>query len=447
MNKIPCGITCPACYSEISEVHCHHCGHKNLVLGEVLCVSPVPEAQLNLWRHQLYTLQQVSQGTVDYFVNLLARADNLPSTRQRFEHALESAMLSRDFVVELFDSVGLTPRYDPKLEGAPVGILSEYYCHIVRDWAWQEDVSGSYLDQLRTLLKVWPKNYGKRVLVLGPGAGRVAWELHCELGDVETTTLELNPALQLISNKLINGQALPLFPESSVSPQLSVAESFECWELQAVQQADQRLLDSFHQLVGDFWQLEFVEGSFDCIITSWFLDAHGRDNRDYLEKISRWLKPGGYWINTGPLLYPQPLPPELKYSHQELTSLFSLARFNSQAESVDVKAHLPSPLSVKKQFEEIWTFCMQFEPQVRSSLSTTDLPDWLVLHYLPILKSEICLSADDPVVNAVYDLIDDRRSINDISAILAQNLPPDTDAKGALLAFISELLPQPGTSS
>lgn len=441
MKELSSRVLCPVCESEIFAAQCEKCGHTNLMLGNIVCITPVPEPQLNLWRHQLYTLQQVSQKTIDYFIDQLARADCLLSTKQRYEQAIEASMLSRDFVVALFSAVGVTPKYDPKLEGAPVGILGEYHCHIVRDWAWQEDVSGSFQDQLRTLLKVWPKRGCKRILVLGPGAGRVAWELHCELGQVDTTTLELNPALQLISNKLISGQVLPAFPETAVSPQSSVESSFKCWKLQSIQHTDRRLADSFHQLVGDFWQLEFVENSFDCIVTSWFIDAHGRDNREFLEKISRWLMPGGHWVNTGPLLYPQPLPPELKYSHRELRELCSLARFNIQSEDIDVKAHLPSPLSVKKQYEEIWTACMQFEPNARSELSTEKFPDWFVLHYLPIVKSELLLKGEDPIEGAVLDLIDGQRSINDISAIMTQNLPTETDVKGALVAFFADMLP------
>lgn len=41
---------------------------------------------------------------------------------------------------------------------------------------------------------------------------------------------------------------------------------------------------------------------FDCVTTCFFIDT-GRNVLDYLETIWNCLKPGGIWINFGPLLY------------------------------------------------------------------------------------------------------------------------------------------------
>lgn len=40
----------------------------------------------------------------------------------------------------------------------------------------------------------------------------------------------------------------------------------------------------------------------DCIVTCFFIDA-APNVIAYMEAFERLLKPGGYWINLGPLLY------------------------------------------------------------------------------------------------------------------------------------------------
>lgn len=40
----------------------------------------------------------------------------------------------------------------------------------------------------------------------------------------------------------------------------------------------------------------------DCIVTCFFIDA-APNVIQYIEAFERMLKPGGYWINLGPLLY------------------------------------------------------------------------------------------------------------------------------------------------
>lgn len=54
---------------------------------------------------------------------------------------------------------------------------------------------------------------------------------------------------------------------------------------------------------GDF-TTAFVdqESHFDVVVTHFFIDT-ARNLMSYFETIHRLLKPGGYWINFGPLLY------------------------------------------------------------------------------------------------------------------------------------------------
>ena len=54
---------------------------------------------------------------------------------------------------------------------------------------------------------------------------------------------------------------------------------------------------------GDFTTpLKHLDGTFDAVVTYFFIDT-ARNIFAYLQTIHALLKPGGVWINFGPLLY------------------------------------------------------------------------------------------------------------------------------------------------
>jgi len=57
----------------------------------------------------------------------------------------------------------------------------------------------------------------------------------------------------------------------------------------------------FSMAAGDFLEIYHKE-EWDCVACSFFIDT-AHNVIQYLEKIHQILKPGGYWVNLGPLLY------------------------------------------------------------------------------------------------------------------------------------------------
>lgn len=54
---------------------------------------------------------------------------------------------------------------------------------------------------------------------------------------------------------------------------------------------------------GDFRQVYAdAKNDWDCVVSVFFIDT-ARNILAYVEKFYELLKPGGYWINLGPLLY------------------------------------------------------------------------------------------------------------------------------------------------
>jgi carnosine N-methyltransferase len=63
-------------------------------------------------------------------------------------------------------------------------------------------------------------------------------------------------------------------------------------------------LENLNIVEGDFVTsfLPQEEGKFDAVVSLFFIDT-ARNLVDYLETIYKLIKPGGYWVNLGPLLY------------------------------------------------------------------------------------------------------------------------------------------------
>ncbi|XP_042564144.1 carnosine N-methyltransferase isoform X2 [Clupea harengus] len=143
------------------------------------------------------------------------------------------------------------------------------------------------------------------VLVPGAGLGRLAWEIarhgyscqgnewsffmlfssHFVLNRCEKeNSMTLYPWLhQFSNNKRSSDQIRPItFPD--INPQ-SLPEN-----------------SNFSMVAGDFQEVYTEPDAWDCIATCFFIDT-AHNVIDYVETIWNILKPGGVWINLGPLLY------------------------------------------------------------------------------------------------------------------------------------------------
>ena len=80
---------------------------------------------------------------------------------------------------------------------------------------------------------------------------------------------------------------------------------------------------NFSMNAGSFTDVYYEENSWECIASCFFIDT-APNIIAYLETIQKILKPGGYWINLGPLLYhfaDVPNESSLEISYEELRKL------------------------------------------------------------------------------------------------------------------------------
>ncbi|XP_018615531.1 carnosine N-methyltransferase isoform X1 [Scleropages formosus] len=181
----------------------------------------------------------------------------------------------------------------------------------VRDWseAGKAERDACYQPLITEILKLFPREKCEaskvRILVPGAGLGRLAWEI-ARLGYAcqgnewsffmlfssnfvlnrcdEVNSMTLYPWIhQFSNNKRSLDQIRPIkFPD--VNPQSLPANS------------------DFSMVAGDFLEVYTEPNTWDCVTTCFFIDT-AHNVIDYIETIWNILKPGGAWINLGPLLY------------------------------------------------------------------------------------------------------------------------------------------------
>ncbi|XP_046871747.1 carnosine N-methyltransferase [Hypomesus transpacificus] len=181
----------------------------------------------------------------------------------------------------------------------------------VRDWSetGQAERDSCYLPLIQEVQRLFPSDQYDlskvSVLVPGAGLGRLAWEI-ARLGYVcqgnewsffmlfssnfvlnrcdKVNSFTLYPWIHQFSNiKRSADQTRPItFPD--VNPQSLPPTS------------------DFSMVAGDFQEVYTEPESWDCVATCFFIDT-AHNIVDYIETIWNILKPGGVWINLGPLLY------------------------------------------------------------------------------------------------------------------------------------------------
>ncbi|XP_072019814.1 carnosine N-methyltransferase-like [Amphiura filiformis] len=181
----------------------------------------------------------------------------------------------------------------------------------VRDWSSEgrEERDACYGPIIEEIQRRFPSHKCNTsnisVLVPGAGLGRLAYEIanlgytcqgnefslymlfasHFVLNKTpEVETFTLYPWIsQFSNNKLMSNQIRPVrFPD--VNPALLPSSA------------------SFSMVAGDFLEIYSEKERWDCVATSYFIDT-AHNVLAYIENIYKILKPGGYWINLGPLLY------------------------------------------------------------------------------------------------------------------------------------------------
>ncbi|KAI5358907.1 putative carnosine N-methyltransferase, S-adenosyl-L-methionine-dependent methyltransferase [Septoria linicola] len=261
----------------------------------------------NLYRHVPKKHKKILESTVNYKNNFdEARAllkINAAFCSKVFHFSLTYYNISRH---ELASFIAETD--DGKPKSVIRTTVSQSLKHMVRDWSPEghperEATFPFILNALSTHLPPPPDNTKYSILVPGSGLGALAHEISLLGPYTSVTSNELSASMNMASRYLTS---LP----SSHGP-ITLHPFLESWShartrhelihpvtIQPPTTPTETLL-----IEGDFTS-KFIHstGTFHAIATLFFIDT-ARNLVAYLETIHALLRPGGIWINVGPLLY------------------------------------------------------------------------------------------------------------------------------------------------
>jgi hypothetical protein len=449
-------LVCPVCAKDIGNtrdaaaLRCSGCNSDFFALGNIPCVFTTGIQQKNLWQHQMAMMESQGADALEHLDYLLEGYDLSTLTRARLEQAQAAMRESLQVIMGQLSEAGLQSQPSSLFDKQTVDNPTEYYHHILRDWAWDAQPSKYYETHvndanLQRVLAVWPAEQPQKMLFLGAGAGRLSWDLHKTLAPLYTIASDINPFLLACAESLIKHRKAITLPELYTYPQIGYPYS-KSWLMEPPEDP-QQLHKRWFALGADVWNMPLKEASVDTIVTSWLLDVTGGDVKDLISVISYLLEPGGYWINTGPLLYSGQLSFDQKYSAEEILDFADMAGFDIQQKSVEEVAHMASPLNARYHHEQILSFSARkrTQPKPQAEPGTTPewlTPPWLIMHHLPIPAIKFECQMGHEFINQVLSLVDGGKSIYLIAQILQPNLPEGVDAKEAVVALFGQILEQ-----
>jgi len=436
---------CPACERTplawaAEAVRCEGCGTRFPVTGTLPWLFPRPEAMLSEWQGRLRLLLEHLGREASTHRKELERPGLHELTRQRLQRLAAAFEDHRDRLRRLLAPLGLdarTERYEVHVGlGTPLPPaqgLTTYYANVHRDWCWGDEENRASLDAVRDALPALGAS--ARMLVLGAGAGRLAYDLHESARWALTVALDFNPLLATIGQRVAAGEPVELY-EFPIAPR-TLADHAVLRRLAAPSAARPGL----HWVLGDGLAPPFRRGAFEAVVTPWFVDIVTDALPDLMRRINGMLPDGGTWVFFGSLAWADRAPAEC-YGLEEMLALAGEAGF----ESVDCRdADMPymrSPASRHSRVESVITASFRKRSEVALPPPPSALPAWLERDDVPVPAlpefREQALSTR--VYAFIMAMIDGERTIRDMAALMEeQRLMPATDAVPAIRRFLARM--------
>ncbi|KAK4237253.1 carnosine N-methyltransferase [Achaetomium macrosporum] len=234
--------------------------------------------------------------------------------------------------------------------------VSQALKHFVRDWAASgaNERDAAFPCILKTLKELFPTSDAAlqevKVLLPGAGLGRLGHEV-AKLAGFQVTNNEWS-AYQNLAYRFLTTHPHNLPNTSTLHPFIASWSHHRTTAdmLRPVSFPDAPLNPQSVLLVeGDFTtafrDAEYT-ASFDAVVTHFFIDT-ARNLMSYLDTITRVLKPGGHWVNFGPLLYGSA--PFVQLSLDEIIAVAEGTGF----EFLDLEAMMPLKGDDKCRLEEV----------------------------------------------------------------------------------------------
>jgi len=353
-NSVLDRLVCVRCATSVDvraeEIACSSCGQTYPRVGRIPVLLPRPHDHVELWRRQL-ALLMAHAGQAEQSLAGEAEVPDLLADGRRRVRAMASAVKSQVDEIAALVGPALGGPLAASSGGLPRGVV-EYGYYLHRDWAWGDGDSGENQSSVDAIRAVAGDGAFGRTVVLGAGGCRLGYDLHrlCEAS--ETVVVDIDPYLFVIAESVVRGASVELTESSLNVFDAAHVSSRRTLRAPAGALGDER----FHFLFANGLEPPFVDGVFDTVVTPWFIDRVPTDLAAFLSRIARLVRPGGRWINHGPLLYPPETPASRRFAREEIFELARRAGFRVGEWSQASRPYLVSPLTGSGKVEHVLTF-------------------------------------------------------------------------------------------
>ena len=433
-------LCCPRCAGTLADTdggwRCERCAGQYPLFGRIPCLMDDPALWRTIWLRRLDDYTSSIEARVQELQREAEEGDLLPRTRQRllriangFAHQLEAVTSLFEPLDEGTDeavAAAIPSRPEP---GSHAAIL-ECYEHVFRDWAWGERECALTLDLIKPLV---PAGLG-RVAIYGAGAGRLAVDVHQACRPERTLAFDVNPLPFLIADKLVAGDAIDL-PEFPVDPNSD--------EVAVVARHLERpfaVRDGLSFVYADALRPPVPAGSLDAVVTSWFIDVAGADLRQTAALINRVLRPGGLWVNLGPLRFQAVL--SRAYTIEEAHEIVAGSAFELLSQDRQELPYFNSPVSGSLRTDLVFRFAARKTGEAAAVDIPDPLPPWVAnpMAPIPITPALVALGRTTMFTTGVLSMIDGQRSIVDVARELGGAMGVDpARLHDELRAFLARL--------
>jgi hypothetical protein len=437
-------LACPACGTRLAGMSCLACRMDFPDVGGIPWLMPEPRLALTEWRGRLHHLLTHYAEEAARQRAALAAAPAGAATRARLERVASALEDQSVRIRTLMRPLGLERRSEAHAVHVALGTelpvsqgLTSYYPNLHRDWCWGEAENRASLEAVRGSLP--PDATPARMLVLGAGAARLAYDLHQALRPALTVALDFNPLFMLAASQVIAGRTLELY-EFPIAPR-TIDDHARLRCLAAPAPA----APGFAPVLADASAPPFRAGQFDLVLTPWFIDVAGEPVPRVLARINALLAPAGIWANHGSLAFADAAPADA-LSLGELLDAAVEAGFSRPEAREAEQPYLASPASRHARVESVITFCARKERDVAAPAPGRDLPAWidrtdLAVPALPAFRAQ---ALSTRVYAFLLAMIDGERSIRDMAQLMEQQkLMPADDALPAIRRFLARALQDP----
>ncbi len=445
MTALSSLLACPRCdKSPLAQVddhwHCKACKIDFPSIDGIPWMFAEPQAALGEWRGRLqFALQKLGhevagleQELADQGIPSLARR-----RVERYKKCVESHRRKLQRLLRPIDVQSLEGNFEtylalrtrlPSDQG-----LNTYYANIHRDWGWGDEENQASLRQIQAVLHDHAEL--GNVLVLGAGAGRLAYDIHTSFDCTATVAVDFNPLLLLVAQAVMRGDQVNLY-EFPLAP-LALEDDAVLRKLTAPEVVD----ENFHLVLADALRPPFPEQAFDTVVTPWLIDIVSEDLPVFAARINRLLGKAGRWLNFGSLAFSGPARARC-YSPEEVKAIVAEQGFSDPYVSQATIPYMCSPASRHGRQERVFTFSAYKERAADKPERHKALPDWLVTGEDPVPLSAAFRqqAMSTQIYSFIMSLIDGKRSIRDMAAVLEkQRLMTRDEAIPAIRMFLTKM--------